>query len=111
MQQYAAFHQGLHCLRLLKQPSETEIPHNKEKSTCDSLKYKWAILGLSEYKGLKQQCAQANITHQLAKLTNVLRVFTGKYWKKIYGNYYMARNASIIDYSQQMSERRGRGNE
>ena len=28
MQHYAAFHQGLHCLLRLKQPSGTEIHHN-----------------------------------------------------------------------------------
>ena len=39
MQHYAAFHQGLHCLLRLKQPSAsgTEIHHNLETSTCDSL--------------------------------------------------------------------------
>ena len=35
MQHYAAFHQGLHYLLLLKQPSGTEIHHNLENSTCD----------------------------------------------------------------------------
>ena len=39
MQNNAAFHQGLHCLLRLKQPSGTEI-HNLENSTCDPLKYK-----------------------------------------------------------------------
>ena len=39
MQHYAAFHQGLHCLLRLKQPSGTEIHHNFENSTCDHLKY------------------------------------------------------------------------
>ena len=39
MQHYAAFHQGLHCLLRLKQPSRTEIHHNLENSTCDPLKY------------------------------------------------------------------------
>ena len=38
MQLTAAFHQGIHCLLRLKQSSETEIPHNLEKSTCDPLK-------------------------------------------------------------------------
>ena len=32
------FHQGLHCLLRLKQPSGTEIHHNLD-STCDPLKY------------------------------------------------------------------------
>ena len=35
MQHNAAFHQGLHCLLRLKQPSGTEIHHNLETSTCD----------------------------------------------------------------------------
>ena len=39
MQHNAAFHQGLHCLLRLKQPSRTEIHHNLENSTCDPLKY------------------------------------------------------------------------
>ena len=39
MQHYAAFHQSLHCLKGLKQPSRTEIHHNLENSTCDPLKY------------------------------------------------------------------------
>ena len=33
MQHDAAFHQGLHCLLRLKQPSGTEIHHNLENST------------------------------------------------------------------------------
>ena len=40
MQHNAAFHQGLHCLLRLKQPSGTEIHQNLENSTCDHLKYK-----------------------------------------------------------------------
>ena len=39
MQHNAAFHQGLHCLLKLKQPSGTEIHHNLEYSTCGPLKY------------------------------------------------------------------------
>ena len=39
MQHYAAFHQGLHCLLRLKQPSGTEIHHDLENSTCAPLKY------------------------------------------------------------------------
>ena len=39
MQHYAAFHQGLHCLLRLKQPSGTEIHHNLENSTYDPLKH------------------------------------------------------------------------
>ena len=31
MQYNAAFHQGLHCLLISKQPSETEIRHNLKK--------------------------------------------------------------------------------
>ena len=38
MQHYAAFHQGLHYLLSLKQPSGTEIYHNLENSTYDTLK-------------------------------------------------------------------------
>ena len=44
MQHHTAFHQGLHCLVRLKQPSGTEIHHNLENSTCDSLKYTMGIL-------------------------------------------------------------------
>ena len=36
---YAAFHQGLHCLLRLKQPSVTEIRRGLKDSTCDPLKY------------------------------------------------------------------------
>ena len=39
MQHNAAFHQGLHCLLRLKQPSGTELHHNFENSTCEPLKY------------------------------------------------------------------------
>ena len=39
MQHNAAFHQGLHCLLRLKQPSWTEVQHSLEISTCDPLKY------------------------------------------------------------------------
>ena len=38
MQHDAAFHQGLHCLLRLKQPSGTEIHQNLEDSTFDPLK-------------------------------------------------------------------------
>ena len=38
MQHNAAFHQGLHCLLRLKQPSLTEN-HNLENSIFDPLKY------------------------------------------------------------------------
>ena len=37
MQHYAAFHQGLHCLLRLKQPSGAEIHHNLENFTCHPL--------------------------------------------------------------------------
>ena len=40
MQHIAAFHQGLHCMLRLKQPSGTEIHNNLETSTCNPLKYK-----------------------------------------------------------------------
>ena len=43
MQHKTAFHQGLHCLLRLKQPSRTEIHHNLENSTRDRLKTQWAI--------------------------------------------------------------------
>ena len=43
MQHNAAFHQGLHCLLILKQSSGTEIHHNLENSYCDPLKYTIAI--------------------------------------------------------------------
>ena len=33
------YHQGLHCLLRLKQPSGTEIHNNLEVSTCNPLKY------------------------------------------------------------------------
>ena len=39
MPQYAAFHQGLHCLLRLKQSSGIEIHHNLENSTCRQLNY------------------------------------------------------------------------
>ena len=40
MQHYAAFHQGLHCLQRLKQPSGTEIHPNIENFTSGHpLKY------------------------------------------------------------------------
>ena len=35
MQHHAAFHQGLHCLLRIKQPSEIEKHHNLENSTFD----------------------------------------------------------------------------
>ena len=39
---YAAFHQGVHCLPRLIQPSGTEIHYTLDNSTCDPLKYKMA---------------------------------------------------------------------
>ena len=38
MQHNAAFHQGLHYLLRLKQPSGTEIHHNLENFTCNTFK-------------------------------------------------------------------------
>ena len=35
----AAFHQGLHCLLRLKQPSSKEMHHSLENFNCDPLKY------------------------------------------------------------------------
>ena len=40
MQQNAAFHLCLHCLRRLKQPSRTKIHHNEETTTFVPLEYK-----------------------------------------------------------------------
>ena len=40
MQHNDAFHQGLHCLIWLRQPSGTEIHYNLETSTCYPLKHK-----------------------------------------------------------------------
>ena len=62
MQHNAAFHQGLHCLLRLKQPSGPGIHHNFEKSACDPLKFTMGIPipiatmcmdNLSEYKVLR----------------------------------------------------------
>ena len=39
MQHNTAFHQGLHYLLRLRQPSGTEIHHNLESSTCAPFKY------------------------------------------------------------------------
>ena len=39
MQPNAAFHQGLHCLLILIQPSGTEMQHNLENSTSDPFNY------------------------------------------------------------------------
>ena len=36
--QHGVFHQGMHCLVRLIQPSGTEAHHNLEKSTCIPLK-------------------------------------------------------------------------
>ena len=35
----ATFHQGLHCMLILKQPLGTEIHHDLRNSTCDPFKY------------------------------------------------------------------------
>ena len=49
MQHNSAFHQSLHYLLRLKQPSGTEIYHNLLTSTCDPSKYEMgnAILNVS----------------------------------------------------------------
>ena len=39
IQHNAAFHQGLHCLLGLKQPSGKEIKHSLASSVCDLLNY------------------------------------------------------------------------
>ena len=67
----AAFHQGLHCLLRLKQPSGTEIHHNIENSTCDPLKYTMdspvfivsICMGKSiRIQGVKCTCASSGAT-------------------------------------------------
>ena len=39
MQRIAAFHQGRHCLLIVKESSEREINHNLENSACDPLDF------------------------------------------------------------------------
>ena len=53
MQHDAAFHQGLHCLLRLKQPSQTETHPNLETFTCNPLNYKMGspILIVSIFMG------------------------------------------------------------
>ena len=43
MQHDAAFHQGLHCLLRSKQHSETEMYHDLENSTWNSLNTQWEV--------------------------------------------------------------------
>ena len=43
MQHHAAFHQGLHCLLRLKQPSGTEIHHNLENSIVTPYSTQWEV--------------------------------------------------------------------
>ena len=47
MQHNAAFHQDLHCFLRLKLPSGTEMHHNLENYSCNTLKYTMPILILS----------------------------------------------------------------
>ena len=47
MQHNAAFHQGLHCLLMLKQPSGKEIHYSLENFACDPLKYTMGSLILT----------------------------------------------------------------
>ena len=53
MSHKAAFHQGLHCFLILKQPSGTEEHYNLETFTSDPLSYKMcdSILIVSTYIG------------------------------------------------------------
>ena len=68
------FHQGLHCLLGLKQPSCTEIHHNFENSTCDPLKYTMdsPILIVSI-------CMGKSIRIQRAKVITIITI-TNKYF-------------------------------
>ena len=46
MQHDAAFHQGVHCLLRLKQPSGTEKHRNLENSTCDPIRCTMVIISI-----------------------------------------------------------------
>ena len=76
MQHNAAFHQGLHCLLWLKQPSGTEIHHNLENSSCYPLKYKMgsAILIISICMGKSTRIQRVNPDIQGSR---ILRLFLG----------------------------------
>ena len=60
MQHNAAFHQGLHCLIRLKQPSGTEMHQNLKYATCDPLKYTIGshilIISICMGKSIRIQC-------------------------------------------------------
>ena len=74
MQHNAAFHQGLHCLLILKDSSEIEMYHNSENSTCDPVKNAMGSRYLlyliqfiwenhSEYKGLRTTVKVLYVAH------------------------------------------------
>ena len=75
MHHHAAFHQGLHCLLRLKQPSRTEIHHNLEHFICDPLKCKMdnpiLILSIMNWKfhqnskGYSRSLCPSSICHCL----------------------------------------------
>ena len=72
MQHYAAFHQGLHILLRLKQPSGTEIHHNLETSTCGPLKLELGnsilILSIRLGKSIRIQRVNNARTHNIRLL-------------------------------------------
>ena len=67
----ASFHQSLHCLIRLKQPSGTEIYHNLETSTCVPLKYKLdnaiIIVSICMGKTIRTQRVNTNLHIHTAK--------------------------------------------
>ena len=79
MQHIAAFHQGLHCLLRLKQPSGTEIFHNLENSTCEPLKYKMSnpilIVLICMGKSIRIQRVNLHVPYLLVNFIFKLVIF------------------------------------
>ena len=82
MQHDAAFHQGLHCLLRLKQPSGTEIYHNLENSTYKPLVYIMGssilIVSRSVGKSIQIQRVEAPLktaSENVVYLSHLLHIF------------------------------------
>ena len=77
MQHNAEFHQGIHCLLRLKQPSGTETHRNSDNFTCDPLQYTMGIpilfVSICMGKSIRIQRFNSNWNMEGHELANYLQ--------------------------------------
>ena len=102
---YAAFHQGLHCLLRLKQPSgkEIHVHHDLETPTCDNLKYTMGspILIVSICMGKPIRIQRVSI--QLLNCSHTLQVFFCSESTHLWDNFLFFQGETFVMYIQMNS--------